>query len=164
MLPSHAKKLLADNLRLLSGGTDTQAFRERIAKRTGGAVSARTIGSMMSATSGNPTLQNIEAVAEALGVSIANLFSANLGKGARLASDVQGDGGAAGEHGVTSEGLDQGHAVSANTLAVLKRLEAAEAAGSTTPELFRALEAVLDLAQPPKTGGGYDGLDRMPAE
>lgn len=164
MLPSHAKKLLADNLRLLSGGTDTQAFRVRIAKRAGGAVSARTIGSMMSPTAGNPTLQNIEAVADALGVTIASLFSPNLGRGGQPVSHSKDNDSGALNHDVINNVEAQRTAASPRTLAVLKRLEAAEAAGSTTPELFRALEAVLDLAQPPTTGGGYDGLERMPAE
>lgn len=80
MLPNKAKQTLAANLRLLSGGTDTQAFRERIAKKTGGEVSARTIGSMMSASAGNPTLANIEAVAAALNVTLRDLFTEGLGR------------------------------------------------------------------------------------
>ncbi|MCK2095204.1 hypothetical protein [Thauera aromatica] len=80
MLPNKAKQTLAANLRLLSGGTDTQAFRERIAKKTGGEVSARTIGTMMSSTTGNPTLANIEAVATALSMTVAELLTENLGR------------------------------------------------------------------------------------
>lgn len=89
MLPNKAKQTLAANLRLLSGGTDTQAFRERIAKKTGGGVSARTIGSMMSASTGNPTLANIEAVAAALNVTLSDLFSEGLGRTAGEAEQTQ---------------------------------------------------------------------------
>lgn len=75
MLPSRAKQSLARNLRKISGGTDTQGFRERLSKKTGGAVSPRTIGTMMSEDSGNPTLANIEAVASALGLTISELLA-----------------------------------------------------------------------------------------
>lgn len=85
MLPTNSKKFLSENLRSSNGGTDTQAFRERIAKKTGGSVSARTIGNMVSG-SGNPTLESIESVAEALGVSAAELLSENLGRSAKPAS------------------------------------------------------------------------------
>lgn len=89
MLPNKAKQTLAANLRLLSGGTDTQAFRERIAKKTGGEVSARTIGSMMSASTGNPTLANIEAVAAALNVTVSDLFTEGLGRAAHEGEQTQ---------------------------------------------------------------------------
>lgn len=78
MLPIKAKRILAANLRILSGGTDTQAFRLRVEKKSG--VSARTIGYMLSESSGNPTLANLESVADALGVTIGELLTENLGR------------------------------------------------------------------------------------
>ena len=107
----------------------------------------------------NPRLSQLTSFARTFGYTVADLFSENLGRGKQGSSST-----GAGSEISCDQGGGSMAAASPGALAVLKRLESAEAAGSATPELFRALEAVLDLAQPPKTGGGYDGLDRMPAE
>ena len=73
MLQSKAKAAIRAHLRAASGGTDTQQFRVRVAKKSG--VGARTIGTMMSDEGGNPTLSNIEAVAEAIGLTPAEFLS-----------------------------------------------------------------------------------------
>lgn len=108
----------------------------------------------------NPRLDQLSAFAKAFGYTVADLFSPNLGRDRRRERALEVNESAAPIYNATH----QGPAISTDTLALIKRLQAAEAAGSTTPELFRAMQAVLDLAQPPKTGSGYDGLDRMPAE
>jgi hypothetical protein len=112
----------------------------------------------------NPRLSQLTSFARAFGYTVADLFSENLGRGKQALTNPNIRGMAAVRDRSYEDKADSMPAVSPGTLAVLKRLEAAEAAGSTTPELFRALEAVLDLARPIKTGGGYDGLDRMSAE
>lgn len=155
MLPNKAKQTLAANLRLLSGGTDTQAFRERIAKKTGGEVSARTIGTMMSSTAGNPTLANVEAVATALNMTVAELLTENLGR------NKQGAAGAS----VAAEAASAADAsLSPAARAVIERICAAEGAGASSPQLLQAIEAVLDLAHPRASAGGYSGLDNLHAE
>ncbi|MCK9985666.1 MAG: hypothetical protein AzoDbin1_02138 [Azoarcus sp.] len=148
MLPSKAKSILATNLRTLSGGTDTQAFREKIAKKTGGDVSARTIGNMMSVNyPGNPTLANLEAVANALDVTVGELLTENLGRNTS-ANDARKVAAAA-------------FAVSPRAHSIIERLSALERAHRSPPALYALIENALDLIQPAAGAGDYPGLEDL---
>lgn len=142
MLPSRAKQSLARNLRKISGGTDTQGFRERLSKKTGGAVSPRTIGTMMSEDSGNPTLANIEAVAVALGMTISELLSdGNLAQESRA-----------------SYAASPAAASSPEASRLIERIHALESSGASSPQLYHTIEAVIDLVSPSTSPGDYAAL------
>jgi transcriptional regulator with XRE-family HTH domain len=143
MLPSRAKQILAANIRLHSGGTDTQSFREKIEKKSG--VSARTIGNMMSDNDVSPTLSNIEAVAAALNTDVATLLSDRK----------------------TPPRSDQGHhevfGVSRNAQSIIDRLIELDTNHQSPPELYALIERALDLAAP-AAAKGYPSLDKLPEE
>jgi hypothetical protein len=135
---------------MLSGGTDTQAFRERIAKKTGGVVSARTIGTMLSAAgTGNPTLANIEAVALALNLSASELLAENLGRTKPEET----------ERGASAPPIPT-IAASPQATSIFQRLAALEQEGSSPPALYEVIERVIDLAAPRVQGDDYARLKR----
>ncbi len=75
MLPrmTSARQILADNLRALMSKTPALDHRDKIAARSG--ISARTVGYMLQSGDGNPTLRNIEAVADAFKVPVWRLLT-----------------------------------------------------------------------------------------
>ncbi len=132
MLQSDAKEAIRANLRLASGGTDTQQFRDRIAKKSG--VSPRTIGTMMS-DGGNPRLDNIEAVANAIGKSASELLiNPNTAKSKSSAGASEAD------------STTQFVHISPAATRIIERLQQAESAGTSSPKLLALIEAALDLA------------------
>ena len=68
-----ARQILADNLRALMAKHPALDHRNKIAARAG--VSPRTIGYMLQSGEGNPTLGNIEAVAQAFKVPVWRLLT-----------------------------------------------------------------------------------------
>lgn len=75
MLPrmTSARQILAQNLRTLMSKTPSLDHRDKIAARSG--VSPRTVGYMLQSGDGNPTLRNIEAVADAFKVPVWRLLT-----------------------------------------------------------------------------------------
>lgn len=143
MLPSRAKQILAANIRRHSGGTDTQAFREKIEKKSG--VSARTIGNMMSDNDVSPTLSNIEAVANALNTDVATLLSDR--------SSLPGQ-------GQSKQAVSN---VSVSAQSIIDRLIELDTRNQSPPALYALIERALDLAAP-TAAKGYPGLDKMQEE
>jgi len=102
----------------------------------------------------NPRLDQLQAVAEELGYSIADLFAENLGRTAPTDA----------EHDAAGEARPPDLALSPEASHIVNRLAHVDRAGSASPALLHALAAVLDLASPPASGDGYAGLDDLPAE
>jgi hypothetical protein len=68
-------------------------------------------------------------------------------------------------HGASASSSPKG--ISARGSSLIARIEAAESAGSSSPELYDALDKVLDLVAPRSpvaTKDGYAGLDTLPEE
>lgn len=139
MLQSHSKSILADNLKKIAGGADSQKFREQVAKKSG--TSARSIGYMLSPEDGNPTLKSIEAVSNALGYTVAQLLSENLGRPRPESSDTPSP-------FIPAEPAQE---CSPRIRNIFDRLQRAEASGSASPAFLNALEALIELVDPNHT-------------
>ncbi|AUN95424.1 helix-turn-helix transcriptional regulator [Pseudazoarcus pumilus] len=96
----------------------------------------------------NPRVEQLEAFARAFGYSVADLFQENLGKSAQGVEDTKASYAAAHPSPFTSPEAEQ----------LIERIHALEAAGSSSPQLYHAIEAVIDLVAPSTSPSDYAAL------
>lgn len=103
----------------------------------------------------NPRVDQLEALARTFGHTVGDLFTENLGRNKKEAAGPS----------VAAEAASAAAAsLSPAARAVIERICAVEGAGASSPQLLQAIEAVLDLAHPRASAGGYPGLDNLHAE
>lgn len=145
MLPNKTKRILAANLRLLSGGSDTRTFRDHIHKKSG--VAPRTIGYMLSEDDGNPTLESIEKLANAVGYTVAQLLTENLGRDSQPAPAV-------------TQPLDS---YSTTLSGLITRLAEAEATLPNFTLIAATIDGILDIAFASTSASGPTKSTKRPA-
>lgn len=103
----------------------------------------------------NPRLDQLQAVAEELGYTIADFFAENLGRYTDTPERAP-------HREATPPPQDAG--VSPRTRSIIERLTAIERTHCSPPALYALIENALDLVQPAAGPGDYPGLNDLTAE
>lgn len=152
------RDILADNLiSLMNRSADKKsqnALAKSSAKLGDGKIGQTTIGNILRAKTDKslpfPKLDTLDNLAKMFGITVAQLLTENFG---RSPEDQR-------EPSPQPSSRDY----SSSSQEIAERLAAIESSGSASPQLLRALHAVLDVAAPPTGGNGYPGLDKLPEE